>query len=121
LTADQQRAYEAIAEALAPDSLRRAPTTFLLHGITGSGKTEVYLAALDRAVALGKRGIVLVPEISLTPQTVRRFAERLPGQVAAMHSRLSLGEHFDMWHEIRDGLYTVVIGLPSALCSAQPD
>src|SRR5438876_4943870 len=121
LTADQQRAYEAIAESPAPDSLRRAPTTFLLHGITGSGKTEVYLAALDRAIALGKRVLVLVPEISLTPQTVRRFAERLPGQVAVMHSRLSLGEHFDMWHEIRDGRYAVVIGPRSALFAPQPD
>jgi len=121
LTEDQQRAYETIAESLAPDSLRRAPTTFLLHGITGSGKTEVYLAALDRAIALGKRVLVLVPEISLTPQTVRRFAERLPGQVAVMHSRLSLGEHFDMWHEIRDGRYAVVIGPRSALFAPQPD
>ncbi|TMF08095.1 MAG: primosomal protein N' [Chloroflexi bacterium] len=121
LTEDQQRAYETIAESLAPDSLRRAPTTFLLHGITGSGKTEVYLAALDRAIALGKRVLVLVPEISLTPQTVRRFAERLPGQVAVMHSRLSLGEHFDMWHEIRDRRYAVVIGPRSALFAPQPD
>jgi primosomal protein N' (replication factor Y) len=121
LTADQQGAYEAIAEALAPDPLRRGPNTFLLHGVTGSGKTEVYLAALDRAVALGKRAIVLVPEISLTPQTVRRFAERLPGQVAVMHSRLSLGEHFDMWHEIREGRYAVVIGPRSALFAPQPD
>jgi len=121
LTADQQRAYEAIAEALAPDALWRGPSTFLLQGVTGSGKTEVYLAALDRAVALGKRAIVLVPEISLTPQTVRRFAERFPGQVAVMHSRLSLGEHFDMWHEIRDGRYAVVIGPRSALFAPQPD
>ena len=121
LTEDQQRAYETIAESLAPDSVRRGPTTFLLHGITGSGKTEVYLAALDRAIALGKRVIVLVPEISLTPQTVRRFAERLPGQVAVMHSRLSLGEHFDMWHAIRDGRYAVVIGPRSALFAPQPD
>src|SRR2546426_298819 len=121
LTADQQRAYEAIAEALGPEPLRRDPKTFLLHGVTGSGKTEVYLAALDRAVALGKRGILIMPEISLTPQTVRRFAERLPGQVAVMHSRLSLGEHFDMWHEIRDGRYAVVIGPRSALFAPQPD
>jgi primosomal protein N' (replication factor Y) len=121
LTADQQRAYEAIAEALAPGPLRRVPGTFLLHGVTGSGKTEVYLAALDRVVALGKRAIVLVPEISLTPQTVRRFAERFPGQVAVMHSRLSLGEHFDMWHEIRDGRYAVVIGPRGALFVPQPD
>jgi len=121
LTADQQRAYEAIAEALAPEPLRRLPNTFLLQGVTGSGKTEVYLAAIDRVLELGKRAIVLVPEISLTPQTVRRFAERLPGQVAVMHSRLSLGEHFDIWHEIREGRYPVVIGPRSALFAPQPD
>jgi primosomal protein N' (replication factor Y) len=121
LTPDQQRAYEAIGDSLAPDPLRRGPNTFLLHGVTGSGKTEVYLAALDRAVALGKRAIVLVPEISLTPQTVRRFAERFPGKVAVMHSRLSLGEHFDVWHEIRDGRYAVVVGPRSALFAPQPD
>jgi len=120
-TSDQQRAYEAVADALASDPLRRGKSTFLLNGVTGSGKTEVYLAALDRAVALGKRAIVLVPEISLTPQTVRRFAERFPGQVAVMHSRLSLGEHFDMWHEIRDGRYAVVVGPRSALFAPQPD
>jgi primosomal protein N' (replication factor Y) len=121
LTDDQARAYEVIAEALAPDGLRRGPQTFLLHGVTGSGKTEVYLAAIDRALELGKRAIVLVPEISLTPQTVRRFAERLPDQVAVMHSRLSLGEHFDMWHEIKAGRYAVVIGPRSALFAPQPD
>jgi primosomal protein N' (replication factor Y) len=121
LTEHQDDAYERIAQALKPDPLRRGHTTFLLHGVTGSGKTEVYLAALDRAVELGKRAIVLVPEISLTPQTVRRFAERFPGQVAVMHSRLSLGEHFDMWHEIRDGRYAVVIGPRSALFAPQPD
>ncbi len=121
LTEGQQRACAAIAAALEPKALQRGPHTFLLHGVTGSGKTEVYLAALDRVVALGKRAIVLVPEISLTPQTVRRFAERFPGQVAVMHSRLSLGEHFDMWHEIRDGRYAVVIGPRSALFAPQPD
>ncbi|MCH7522665.1 MAG: primosomal protein N', partial [Chloroflexi bacterium] len=89
--------------------------------VTGSGKTEVYLQALERVVALGKRAIVLVPEISLTPQTVRRFGERFPGQVAVMHSGLSLGEHFDMWHEVRAGRYTVVIGPRGALFAPQPD
>lgn len=121
LTDGQQQAHEAIAGALEPKALDRSPRTFLLHGVTGSGKTEVYLAALDSAVELGKRAIVLVPEISLTPQTVRRFAERFPGQVAVMHSRLSLGEHFDMWHEIRGGRYAVVIGPRSALFAPQPD
>ncbi len=123
LTADQQRAVAAICEALdvrlKPDP--PAKSVFLLHGVTGSGKTEVYLAALGHAVALGKRGIVLVPEIALTPQTVRRFAERFPGRVAVMHSGLTLGQHFDIWHEVREGRYDVVIGPRGALFAPQPD
>ncbi|MGQ9573453.1 MAG: replication restart helicase PriA, partial [Dehalococcoidia bacterium] len=123
LTAAQQAAYREIAQALdgsgAGDggSLRM----FLLHGVTGSGKTEVYLQALERTVALGKRGIVLVPEISLTPQTIRRFAERFPARVAVMHSGLSLGEQFDQWRGIRDGHYAVVVGPRSAIFAPQPD
>ena len=117
LTAGQQTAAAAIERAIEDGSSGR----FLLHGVTGSGKTEVYLAALDRAVALGKRAIVLVPEISLTPQTVRRFGERFPGQVAVIHSDLPLGEHFDMWHEVREGRYQVVVGPRGALFAPQPD
>ena len=128
LTADQESATSAIIESL--DSMRpgapgyeRAERAgaFLLHGVTGSGKTEVYLAAIDHAVALGKRAIVLVPEIALTPQTLRRFGERFPGEVAVMHSELSLGEHFDMWHAVREGRYRVVIGPRGALFAPQPD
>ncbi len=129
LTADQGRAAAEIIAALdarlkpdppgnAADAARRA---FLLHGVTGSGKTEVYLAAIEHAASLGKRAIVLVPEISLTPQTVRRFGERFPGEVAVMHSNLSLGEHFDMWHAVRDGQYRIVIGPRGALFAPQPD
>jgi primosomal protein N' (replication factor Y) len=117
LTADQDRAYQGVREAL--DA--REAATFLLHGVTGSGKTEVYLQALDRVVAQGRRAIVLVPEISLTPQTVRRFGERFPGRVAVMHSGLSLGEHFDMWHGVREGNYDVVVGPRGALFAPQPD
>ena len=118
LAEEQERAYRSIEEALEDGGQAQ---TFLLHGVTGSGKTEVYLQALERVVALGKRAIVLVPEISLTPQTVRRFGERFPGQVAVMHSGLSLGEHFDMWHEVRAGRYAVVIGPRGALFAPQPD
>ncbi|MCJ7811021.1 MAG: DEAD/DEAH box helicase family protein [Dehalococcoidia bacterium] len=123
LTAAQEAAYEEIAQALersAPGD-GSSPAVFLLHGVTGSGKTEVYLQALEKAVAMGKRGIVLVPEISLTPQTVRRFAERFPGRVAVMHSGLSPGEQFDQWRGIRDGRYAVVIGPRSAIFPPQPD
>ena len=121
LTAAQQAAADAIIGALDDPHPGRPPATFLLHGVTGSGKTEVYLAALDRAVTLGKRAIVLVPEIALTPQTVRRFGERFPGRVAVMHSALSPGEHFDMWHRIREGHYDVVVGPRGALFAPQPD
>ncbi|MBI4188499.1 MAG: primosomal protein N', partial [Chloroflexi bacterium] len=92
-----------------------------LHGVTGSGKTEVYLQALAETVRLGKRGIVLVPEIALTPQTLERFASRFPGRVAVLHSRLSLGEQFDEWQRIREGKFDVVIGPRSALFAPQPD
>ena len=121
LTPSQNEAYERIAQALVEDVPGRRPLAFLLHGVTGSGKTEVYLRALETAVALGRRAIVLVPEISLTPQTVRRFAECFPDQVAVMHSGLSLGEHFDMWHEVRRGKNAVVIGPRGAIFAPQPD
>jgi primosomal protein N' (replication factor Y) (superfamily II helicase) len=117
LTPEQEAALIPIAAAL--DTGRNE--SFLLHGVTGSGKTEVYLAALQRAMDLGKRAIVLVPEIALTPQTVRRFAERFRGQVAVLHSGLSQGELFDQWHGIRDGRYAVVIGSRSAIFAPQPD
>ncbi len=121
LTADQGRAAAEIIAALDASRGPDARSAFLLHGVTGSGKTEVYLAAIEHAAALGKRAIVLVPEISLTPQTVRRFGERFPGEVAVMHSDLSLGEHFDMWHAVRDGQYRIVIGPRGALFAPQPD
>ena len=81
----------------------------------------MYLQALAKAIELGGKAIVLVPEISLTPQTVRRFAERFPGRVAVMHSGLSLGEHFDVWQAVREGRYDVVIGPRSAIFAPQPD
>ena len=93
---------------------------FLLHGVTGSGKTEVYLQALAHALEQGKGGIVLVPEISLTPQTVERFKARfssgpLQTLVAVLHSHLSAGERHDEWHKIRQGRARVVIGARSAI------
>ncbi len=99
----------------------RKPRTFLLHGVTGSGKTEVYLSALEQAVALGGRGIALVPEIALTPQAVRRFAERFPGRVAVLHSGLTLGQRFDQWSRIQRGEYDVVVGARGALFAPQPN
>ncbi len=96
------------------------PSTFLLHGVTGSGKTEVYLQAIAHALAQGKGAVVLVPEIALTPQTVERFKARfshgpLQTQVAVLHSHLSSGERHDEWHKIRQGRARIVIGARSAL------
>ena len=88
---------------------------YLLRGVTGSGKTEVYLQAIGNALQLGKRAIVLVPEISLTPQTVKRFKDRFGEGVAILHSRLSMGERFDEWRRIRSGEADIVVGARSAI------
>ena len=98
-----------------PGDGRGAPRPVLLHGVTGSGKTEIYLQAIARLLEEGKGAIVLVPEISLTPQTVRRFAGRFGGQVAVLHSALSDGERYDEWHRIRTGEARVVVGPRSAI------
>jgi primosomal protein N' (replication factor Y) len=95
-------------------------STFLLHGVTGSGKTEIYLQAIAHALEQGKGAIVLVPEISLTPQTVERFKARfssgkLQTLVAVLHSHLSSGERHDEWHKIRQGRARIVIGARSAI------
>lgn len=117
LTSAQDSALGRIKAALTQPQAR--PPVFLLHGVTGSGKTEVYLRALEETVKRGKRGIVLVPEISLTPQTIERFAARFPHRVAVIHSKLSRGERFDEWHRIRSGEADVVIGPRSAVFTPQ--
>ena len=105
----------------APSSILHPPSsTFLLHGVTGSGKTEIYLQALAHALEQGKGAIVLVPEISLTPQTVERFKARfssgkLQTLVAVLHSHLCAGERHDEWHKIRQGRARIVIGARSAI------
>jgi primosomal protein N' (replication factor Y) len=109
-TPDQKTALEEIFQRLASER----PGVVLLHGVTGSGKTEVYLQALRKVVDEGKQGIVLVPEISLTPQTVRRFASRFE-KVAVLHSRLTEAERRDEWRRIRSGGVEVVIGVRSAI------
>lgn len=91
------------------------PETFLLHGVTGSGKTEVYLQAIQHTLAQGKEAIVLVPEISLTPQMNERFRSRFGEQVAVMHSGLSVGEKYDEWRKIQQGKVKVVVGARSAV------
>ena len=94
---------------------RGKPETFLLHGVTGSGKTEVYLRAIKHVLEQGKEAIVLVPEISLTPQMTSRFKERFGPLVAVMHSGLSSGEKFDEWRKIQRGEVKVVVGARSAI------
>ncbi|MFQ5861080.1 MAG: primosomal protein N' [Dehalococcoidia bacterium] len=112
-TPDQQRALAEVTTALKgqPGTLR----SFLLYGVTGSGKTEVYLQALAHQVAQGRTGILLVPEISLTPQMLHRLNARFPGRVAVLHSGMALGEQFDQWWRIQEGAYQVVVGPRSAL------
>lgn len=109
------------ASAKSPSSPLHPPSSvFLLHGVTGSGKTEIYLQAIAHALEQGKGAIVLVPEISLTPQTVERFKARfssgkLQTLVAVLHSHLSAGERHDEWHKIRQGRARIVIGARSAI------
>lgn len=111
LTFEQETAVKAVERSIEAGF----GGVFLLQGVTGSGKTEVYLQAISRVLALGKSAIVLVPEISLTPQTVARFRGRFPGLVAVAHSRLSDGERYDQWRGMREGRYRVVVGARSAL------
>lgn len=111
LTAEQQAVYNHITKTL--DT--REQGVFLLHGVTGSGKTEVYLQTIQHAIEQDRQAIVLVPEISLTPQMVERFKGRFGDQVAVMHSRLSGGERYDEWRKIREGKAKVAIGARSAV------
>ncbi|MFQ6133496.1 MAG: primosomal protein N' [Armatimonadota bacterium] len=112
LNAEQQVALrEVVAGLEAP------PRTVLVHGVTGSGKTEVYLGAIQEALARGKQAIVLVPEISLTPQAIARFSARFEGRLALLHSRLSQGERYDEWRRVAAGEADVVIGARSAVFS----
>ena len=113
----QSMAFAEIRNAIAPSSfgtVEQSPT-FLLHGVTGSGKTEVYMQAMAEILAHGKSVIVLVPEISLTPQTASRFVGRFGDRVALLHSRLSDGERYDQWHRIQKGEADIVIGPRSAI------
>ncbi len=115
LSAEQEKALEGIRPAL-QDPAKHKP--IVLKGITGSGKTEVYLRAIAEVIGRGKTALVLVPEISLTPQTVERFSSRfapLGIEVAVLHSHLSEGERHDEWHRVRDGHARIVIGARGAV------
>ena len=140
LTPEQERALSAVTAALSrlpesaaspqtahpldtaypppPESAARrrpAPASFLLYGVTGSGKTEVYLRSIEAALRQGRQAIFLVPEISLTPQTMERVNARFGGRAALLHSRQTPRQQFDQWWEIRGGRYELVVGPRSAL------
>ena len=133
LTEDQERVWEAVRARL--DGRERPPedeagdrpaadgSTMLLYGVTGSGKTEIYLRAIEEVLRRGRQAIALVPEIALTPQTIRRFAARFPGKVTVWHSELGDGERFDVWRRVRTGhpAAQVVVGSRSALFLPFPD
>ena len=113
----QQDALDAITDAV--DDRRYG--TFLLHGITGSGKTEVYIRALKAVRARGRTGIVLVPEIALTPQTVQRFRAHFGDQIAVLHSQMSRGERYDAWRRLRTGDAMIAVGPRSAVLAPVED
>lgn len=113
LNGDQAAALEKINKSLEDNRFE----THLLHGVTGSGKTEIYLQAIDKALKADKGTIMLVPEISLTAQTIERFRSRFKEKIAILHHRLSQGERNDEWHHIRSGTAKIVIGARSAIFS----
>jgi primosomal protein N' (replication factor Y) len=113
LLEEQERAVAELVAAL--DGEAGAPPELLLHGVTGSGKTEVYLAAVEAALARGRGAIVLVPEIGLAPQAVARFRARLGDRFAVLHSALSPGERYDEWRRLRSGEASVCVGPRSAV------
>ena len=117
LTEDQKSAWDLIKISFDAED----PIPFLLHGVTGSGKTELYLRAVQQTLTLGKQAIILVPEIALTPQTVSRFMSRFPRRVGVLHSELSPGERYDTWRLAREGKLSIMVGPRSALFTPFPD
>lgn len=114
LNADQQHAIDAVAANFGNFRCH------LLEGVTGSGKTEVYLHLIEQTIAAGQQALVLVPEIGLTPQTLARFRERVAGPIALMHSGLNEGERLQAWREARSGHATLIVGTRSAIFSPAP-
>ena len=112
LTLEQQMAFDEISEKMDQEQYER----FLIYGVTGSGKTEIYLQLIGKAMKQNKTSIVLVPEISLTPQMIDRFISRFgKDEIAVLHSKLSLGERYDEWNRIKEGKAKIVIGARSAI------
>jgi primosomal protein N' (replication factor Y) len=121
LTSEQQAAWEQLTAHWQKIEAKDSHAPLLIHGVTGSGKTEIYLRAVAAALERGRQALVLVPEIALTPQTVRRFMARFPGKVGIIHSRLSPGERYDTWRQARAGLLEVIVGPRSALFVPLPN
>ena len=111
LLPQQAEAFHRVLDSMA----QKKQETFLLHGVTGSGKTEVYLQIIDKALAEGQEAMMLVPEIALTPQMVLRFKKRFGDEVAVLHSGLSKGERYDEWEKIRDGRARISVGARSSV------
>jgi primosomal protein N' (replication factor Y) len=116
LNAEQQNAFTAIDDRLGKGGFE----TFLLHGVTGSGKTEIYLRAMERARAAGRQSLILIPEISLTPQLIDRLNARFPGRVGILHSALTVAERWAYWWHIVRGHVDVVVGARSAVFAPLP-
>lgn len=113
LNTDQVKSVQAIAGSLQQGQYHQ----YLLHGVTGSGKTEVFLRSIDEALSLGKTTLVLVPEIALTPQTAARYRGRFPGRVEVLHSGLTQARRFEAWMRVREGNIPIVVGTRSAVFS----
>lgn len=111
LNKEQQEAYNNIINIIK----KKRYEAFLLHGVTGSGKTEVYMQLVDSVIKNNRQAVILVPEISLTPQIVEKFLKRFGGTVAVLHSKLSLGERYDQWRKIKNNEISIVIGARSAI------
>ena len=112
LTLEQQMAFDEISEKMDQEQYER----FLIYGVTGSGKTEIYLQLIGKSMEQNKTSIILVPEISLTPQMIDRFISRFgKDEIAVLHSKLSLGERYDEWNRIKEGKAKIVIGARSAI------
>ena len=111
LNPGQLNAVKTVSETMDSDK----SDSFLLYGITGSGKTEVYIRLTQKAISMGKQVIVLVPEISLTPMMIRRFKARFPDDIAILHSRLSMGERYDQWMMIKEKRASIALGARSCI------